>query len=57
VEERAFREDEISGFDEMMIADTGSEVTPVIQVNERSFGNRKPGEVTRFIQKKFFELV
>ena len=57
VEERAFREEEISGFDEMMIAGTGSEVTPVIQVNERRYDNRKPGEVTRFIQKKFFELV
>jgi D-alanine transaminase len=41
--------------DEMMIVGTGSEVTPVIQIDESPVGNGQPGPVTLFIQKKFFE--
>jgi len=47
---------ELSTMDEMMIVGTGSEVTPVIQIDENPVGNGKPGPVTLFIQKKFFEL-
>jgi D-alanine transaminase len=42
--------------DEMMIVGTGSEVTPVVQIDENPVGNGRPGPVTLFIQKKFFEL-
>ena len=41
--------------DEMMIVGTGSEVTPVVQIDEMTVGNGKPGPVTLFIQEKFFE--
>ena len=41
--------------DEMMIVGTGSEVTPVVQIDEMPVGNGKPGPITLFIQKKFFE--
>jgi len=41
--------------DEMMIVGTGSEVTPVVQIDEMPVGNGKPGPVTLFIQEKFFE--
>ena len=57
VEERAILENELYDLDEIVIAGTGSEVTPVIQVNKTKINNGKPGELTRFIQKKFFELV
>ena len=48
---------ELSGMDEMMIIGTGSEVTPVVQMDESLVGNCKPGPVTLFIQKKFFEQI
>jgi D-alanine transaminase len=57
VEERAFSEEELYEMDEIIIAGTGSEITPVIQINETSVGNNKPGEITRFLQQKIFELV
>jgi len=47
---------ELTGMDEMMIIGTGSEVTPVIQMDESRTGNGKPGPLTLFIQEKFFEL-
>ena len=43
--------------DEIIIAGTGSEVTPAIKVDSSIIGNGKPGKITRLIQKKFFELV
>jgi len=48
---------ELTGMDEMMIIGTGSEVTPVIQIDESPVGNGKPGPVTLFIQDKFFEQI
>jgi len=48
---------QLPGMDEMMIAGTGSEITPVIRLNEMTVGNGNPGPVTRFIQEKFFELI
>lgn len=46
---------ELAGMDEMMIVGTGSEVTPVVQMDENPVKNGKPGPVTLFIQEKFFE--
>ena len=48
---------ELASVDEMMIIGTGSEVTPVVQMDESLVGNGKPGPVTLFIQKKFFEQI
>lgn len=56
VEVRTFSEKELYEMDELIIAGTGSEITPAIQVNESVMGNKKPGELTRFLQHKFFEL-
>jgi D-alanine transaminase len=56
-EEREFSEKELFESDEIIIAGTGSEITPAIQVNDKIIGNGKPGEITRFIQKRFFEMV
>lgn len=57
LEERAISENELYELDEIIIAGTGSEVTPATQVNDVVIGNGLPGEITRFIQKKFFEMV
>jgi D-alanine transaminase len=54
--EQGIQAQELSGMDEMMIAGTGSEVSPVIQIDNSVVANGKPGPVTRLIQKKFVEL-
>jgi len=54
--ENSFTEEEINNLDELMVAGTGNEVMPVIHVNDMMIGDGKPGTVTRFIQKKFFEM-
>ena len=56
-EEREFSEAEMLEMDEIIIAGTGSEVTPAIKVDSSIIGNGKPGKITRFIQEKFFELM
>jgi D-alanine transaminase len=47
---------ELATMDEMMIVGTGSEVTPVVKMNDMTVGNGEMGPVTKFIQDKFFEL-
>ena len=56
LEERAFSEQELYEMDELIIAGTGSEITPVVQVNDTFPENKKPGEITRFLQHEFFKL-
>lgn len=56
VEEHLFTKDELLEMDEIFISGTGSEITPVIEVDDKIIGNKKPGEITRLIQKIFFEL-
>jgi D-alanine transaminase len=56
-EEREFSESEMLEMDELIIAGTGSEITPAIQVNDTLIGNGKPGKITRLIQQKFFDMV
>jgi D-alanine transaminase len=56
-EEREFSETEMLEMDELIIAGTGSEITPAIQVNDTLIGNGKPGKITRLLQDKFFDLV
>lgn len=56
-EEREFSEAELLEMDEIIIAGTGSEITPAIKINNTIIGNGKPGIITRFIQERFFEMV
>ena len=56
VTEQAVSEKELYDLDELFITGTGSEITPVVQVNETVYGNKKPGEITRLIQSEFFKL-
>jgi D-alanine transaminase len=55
--EKSFSEAGLFEMDELFIAGTGSEITPVVQINDQPVGNKKPGAITRFIQQKFFEMV
>ncbi len=54
--EEGFAASELASMDEMMIVGTGSEVTPVVQIDDMTVGNGKPGPVTLLLQEKFFEL-
>lgn len=56
VEERPIGATELFELDEIIIAGTGSEITPVMKVDGKEVGNKKPGEVTRLLQKRFFEM-
>lgn len=57
VEERLFTKEEFLEMDEAFISGTGSEITPIVQVDETELGIGKPGRITRLIQQKFFEMV
>lgn len=46
---------ELADIDELMIVGTGSEVTPVVNIDGIKVNDGKPGPVTRLIQDKFFE--
>ena len=54
--ESLFSKEAFLEMDEAFIAGTGSEITPIVQVDDTMLGNGKPGPVTRLIQDKFFEL-
>jgi len=57
IEERLFTKEELFEMDEVFISGTGSEITPVVQVDNQLIGTGKPGEITQLIQKIFFDLV
>lgn len=54
--EEGFAASELTSMDEMMIVGTGSEVTPVVQIDETTVGNGQPGPITLLLQEKFFEM-
>ncbi|MBN2814602.1 MAG: aminotransferase class IV, partial [Bacteroidales bacterium] len=47
---------EIKDYDEWFICGTGSEITPIVQIDDTPAGNGKPGPVTRKLQKAFFGI-
>lgn len=49
--------EELFEADEIFIAGTGSEITPVVQVNEKAVGLGVPGRITRWLQELFFDHV
>jgi D-alanine transaminase len=54
--EKPFTEDDIAILDELMVTGTVNEIMPVVRINDLMIGDSYPGPVTRFIQKKFFEM-
>lgn len=54
--EEGFAASKLAQMDEMMIVGTGSEVTPVVQIDETTMGNGQPGSITLLLQEKFFEM-
>jgi branched-chain amino acid aminotransferase len=43
--------------DEVFLAGTAVEITPVVSVDRIAVGDGKPGKITRQIQEAFFGLV
>jgi branched-chain amino acid aminotransferase len=56
VEER-FTRDEIYIADEAFFTGTAAEVTPIKEVDGRTIGNGRPGEITKRLQSIFFDIV
>lgn len=56
VKQEAIRENEIYEMDELFLSGTGSEIMPVVQVDQKQIGNKKPGGITRLIQSEFFKM-
>lgn len=57
VQEHLFTETDLLEMNELFICGTGSEITPVVQVNDTLIGNGLPGPLTKIIQQLFFEQV
>lgn len=55
--EHAVKEPELYEADEIFIAGTGSEITPVVQVNDKQVCTGVPGRVTRWLQGLFFDNI
>lgn len=56
-QEKLFTKNDLLEMEEVFICGTGSEITPVIEINDVTIGNKKPGKITRLLQQYFFELV
>lgn len=57
VREEYFSRDQLYIADEVFFTGTAAEITPVREIDERTIGEGKPGEVTKAIQKVFFDVV
>ncbi|MEK9628436.1 MAG: aminotransferase class IV [Nitrospinota bacterium] len=49
--------DDLLNADEVFITNSGIEIVPVIQVDSKYIGNKKPGILTRFIHDEFLKCV
>ncbi|PJB42285.1 MAG: branched chain amino acid aminotransferase, partial [Deltaproteobacteria bacterium CG_4_9_14_3_um_filter_44_9] len=56
IEER-FTRDELYVADEAFFTGTAAEITPIREVDNRSIGNGKPGEITQTLQNIFFDII
>jgi len=56
IEER-FTRDELYVADEAFFTGTAAEITPIREVDNRSIGNGKPGEITQSLQNIFFDII
>jgi D-alanine transaminase len=56
VVEKPIPADEIRDFEECFITGTGSEIVPVVRIDDMIIGNGTPGPVSRLLQKEFFRM-
>jgi len=57
IREEKVTKEMLYGADECFMTGTAAEVTPVKNVDEKTIGEGKPGEITKFVQKKYEEVI
>ena len=57
VVERQIDRTELYGADEVFLCGTGAQISPVIEVDRRSIGTGRPGEVTKSLSRIYFDAV
>ena len=57
VEETNISVDDVKSSDEAFFTGTAAEVTPIIQVDNAKINDGKPGEITKKIQKVYFDTI
>ena len=57
VVETQFTRDELYCADEVFFSGTAAEVTPVREVDHRTIGKGRAGDVTKHLQQEFFKIV
>ncbi|MFH1531699.1 MAG: branched-chain amino acid transaminase [Pseudomonadota bacterium] len=57
IKAQSFTRDELWLADEVFLTGTAAEVTPVVEIDNRTIGTGKPGEITLAIQQRFFEIL
>ena len=57
VEETNISVDDVKSSDEAFFTGTAAEVTPIVQVDNVKINNGKPGEITKKIQKIYYDLI
>lgn len=57
IDEKAIPAAELVAVDELFLTGTGSEIMPVVQVDDHRVGDGRPGPVTRLLQKEFFRKI
>jgi branched-chain amino acid aminotransferase len=57
VDVRPMSEADLRGADEVFFSGTAVEVTPITQLDDHTYGDGKPGPITRRIQETYFDAV
>ncbi len=57
VEERSITRTELYVADEVFFCGTGAQVSPVVEIDNKKIGDGTPGEITKQIQKIYFDAV
>ncbi len=57
VKPQQFTRDEMWLADEVFMTGTAAEITPVVEIDNRTIGTGVPGPVTKAVQKRFFDVV
>jgi branched-chain amino acid aminotransferase len=55
VQERRITRDEVYCADEVFVTGTAAEITPVVEVDQRTIGSGTPGPITKMLQSAFFD--
>lgn len=57
VKPQTFTRDELWLADEVFMTGTAAEITPVVEIDNRTIGTGKPGPATKAVQERFFRML